>query len=281
MQRVDVKAAQVDYLPTLAVNAVYAAVFGLLMLVQLGLGIKFKTWGFMVGMICGSILEAVGYAGRIMPHDNPFNFINLITYAFFSPSIFHPVQIREQGLDNPHSYLIPLTIAPAFLAGTLCLCLSRIIIVYNHQISRFSLRTYAITFITCDSISLVLQGARGELAATPDDYSGSETGRTIMVVGVVLQVVSTSASAKGELFVELRDTKKFTWFQYALGAAVMLVFIRAVNRIAELQQAFNGSIANGKVSLMILERPMIFLAVLAMTVLHPAIAFGGKLSSAA
>lgn len=70
--------AQVDYQPTRAGNTMYAAAFGLLLVAQLGLGIKYKTWGFMVGMICGLVLEVVGYAGRIMLHDNPFNFNNFI-----------------------------------------------------------------------------------------------------------------------------------------------------------------------------------------------------------
>lgn len=152
--------------------------------------------------------------------------------------------------------------------------------------------------MTSDFISLVLQGAGGGLAATADDHFGSETGRAIMVAGVVFQVVSLlifmglwlefifrlrrmSKSAKDVRFVELRDTKKFTWFQYALGAAVVLIFIRSVYRVAELQQGFNGPIANDEVSFMILEGPMIFLAVLTMTVLHPGIVFGGKWSSAA
>ena len=152
--------------------------------------------------------------------------------------------------------------------------------------------------MTSDFISLVLQGAGGGLAATANDYSGSEIGRAIMVVGVVFQVVSllifmglwlefifrlrkTSKSAKDVRFIELRDMKKFILFQYALGAAIMLIFIRSVYRVAELQQGFNGPIANDEVSFMILEGPMIFLAVFAMTVLHPGIAFGGKWSSAA
>lgn len=151
--------------------------------------------------------------------------------------------------------------------------------------------------MTSDFISLVLQGAGGGLAATANDHSASDTGRAIMVAGVVFQVVSllifmglwleflfhlrkTSESAKTVHFIELRNTKKFTLFQYALGAAVMLIFIRSVYRVAELQQGFNGPIANDEVSFMILEGPMIFLAVLVMTVLHPGIAFGGLWSSA-
>lgn len=152
--------------------------------------------------------------------------------------------------------------------------------------------------MTSDFISLALQGAGGGLAATASDHSGSETGRVIMVAGVVFQVVSllifmglwlefifrlrrTSQSAKNGRLIELRATKKFSWFQYALGVAVVLIFIRSVYRVAELQQGFSGPIANDEVSFMILEGPLIFLAVLAMTVLHPGIVFDYKWSSAA
>ncbi|EQB46069.1 Sphingoid long-chain base transporter RSB1 [Colletotrichum gloeosporioides] len=283
--------AQVEYLPTLAGNALYAAIFGLLLVAQIALGIRYKTWGFMVGMVCGLILEVVGYAGRIMLHDNPFDFNNFIMQAF--PSL----DPTKSLADSLYSYLVPLTIAPAFLAGALYLCLSRIIIVHGQQISRFSPRTYAITFMTSDFISLVLQGAGGGIAATADDHSGSETGRAIMVAGVVFQVVSlltfmllwlefvirlrkTGEDVKDARFIELRHTKKFVWFQYALGVAVVLVFIRSVYRVAELQQGFDGPIANDEVSFMILEGPMIILAVLAMTILSPGIAFGGKWNSA-
>ena len=64
---------QIGYLPTLAGNAFFAAVFGLCLLVQIFLGIRYKTWGFLVGMVGGITLEVVGYVGRIMLHNNPFD----------------------------------------------------------------------------------------------------------------------------------------------------------------------------------------------------------------
>lgn len=79
--------AQVEYLPTIVGNLTYAVVFGLLLLAQIGLGIKYRTWGFMVGMTCGLILEVVGYVGRIALHDNPFDFNNFIMYVFCYTSI--------------------------------------------------------------------------------------------------------------------------------------------------------------------------------------------------
>ncbi|VUC31846.1 unnamed protein product, partial [Clonostachys rosea] len=266
--------AQVEYLPTVAGNATYATAFGLLLIVQLGLGIKYKIWGFMVGMTSGLVIEIVGYVGRIMLHNNPFDFNNFIMY------------------------LVPLTIGPAFLAGALYLCLSRIIIVYGQEISRFSPRTYAITFMTSDFVSLVLQGAGGGLAATADTQSGLDTGRAIMLAGVVFQVVSllifmglwlefalslrgVSENNRDARFSELRATRKFTWFQYALGAGVVLIFVRSVYRVAELEQGFAGPIANDELSFMILEGPMIILAVFVVTILHPGTAFGGHWSSAA
>ena len=40
---------------------------------QLGLGVWYKSWGFMVGMAMGLILEVLGYISRVMFNDNPFD----------------------------------------------------------------------------------------------------------------------------------------------------------------------------------------------------------------
>lgn len=70
--------AMIDYLPTVAGNAIYAAIFGILIVAHLALGIKFRTWGFLVGTSCAFILELIGYAGRIIMHDNPFPLNNFL-----------------------------------------------------------------------------------------------------------------------------------------------------------------------------------------------------------
>lgn len=63
----------VHYEPDLPATVAYLAIFALLALIQLGLGIWAKTWGFTVGMVCGLILEVLGYAGRIAIRQDPFN----------------------------------------------------------------------------------------------------------------------------------------------------------------------------------------------------------------
>jgi hypothetical protein len=61
------------YRPSLPGNAFYCGTFGLCLAVQIFLGIRHRTWGYMAGMICGCTLEVVGYVGRIMIYNNQFD----------------------------------------------------------------------------------------------------------------------------------------------------------------------------------------------------------------
>lgn len=69
-------------------------------------------------MLCGVILEVIGYAGRIMSWEN---------------------QWKEQGFLMQ---IICLTIAPAFMAGGIYLCLRRIVYAFGPENSRISPEAY-------------------------------------------------------------------------------------------------------------------------------------------
>jgi hypothetical protein len=64
--------AQYTYDPSLSANAIVTSIFGLLLLIQLALGIYYRTIGFSIAMSCGLILEIIGYIGRVQMHFNPF-----------------------------------------------------------------------------------------------------------------------------------------------------------------------------------------------------------------
>jgi hypothetical protein len=68
------KYANFEYIPNLAGNIIYLAIFGILLIPQIFFGIKYKTWGYMAGMLGGLLLEIIGYVGRVQLHDNPFKF---------------------------------------------------------------------------------------------------------------------------------------------------------------------------------------------------------------
>jgi hypothetical protein len=63
-----------QYQPSIAANATFIAIFGILLAVQIFQGVWYKTWGHMACVAAGSILQVIGYIGRIMLHGNPFGF---------------------------------------------------------------------------------------------------------------------------------------------------------------------------------------------------------------
>jgi hypothetical protein len=151
----DLTLAHVDYLPSLPGNALFAALFGICLIAQLFLGIKYRTWGYMAASMLGMVTEVIGYIGRVMMHSNPFN-------------------------DSFLLYLVTLTIAPAFLTAAIYLCLARIVVVYGEEWSRFKPRTYTILFCTCDFLALLLQAAGGAIASGSNSQSSVSLSSILM-----------------------------------------------------------------------------------------------------
>ncbi|KAG0650416.1 Efflux pump himE [Hyphodiscus hymeniophilus] len=263
--------ATVNYDPSLAGNALYLAIFGLILLIQALQLVKYRTWSFSCAMMSGLLLEMVGYVGRVQMHFIPFD-------------------------SNPFLiYLICITIAPVFFTAAIYLTLSRIIVRYGREKSRFSPKAISLTFMACDFIALVLQAAGGAIADTANTSTGSEQGTHIMVGGLAFQVISLL------LFIVLaveyaskvrRDRRRgklnesenmasngksepaFKRFLFALSLATIFILIRSCFRVAELAKGFSSKLANQEVPFMILEGAMIVLATLLLTAFHPGPAFG-------
>ncbi|TAQ89123.1 hypothetical protein B7494_g2515 [Chlorociboria aeruginascens] len=273
LQTCDLSMANFNYLPSVAGNAIFAVIFGLLIIGQVFLGVRYRTFGYMVAMLCGLILEIVGYIGRVLLHNSPFdNNLFLI-------------------------YLICLTIAPAFLTAAIYLCLSRIVIVYGAELSRFKPRTYTLVFCGCDLISLVLQGLGGGIASSANTTSSSNLGKNIMIAGLGFQVASLVLFVIlcGEFAWRLRKFREswspkhldlvhsrlFKLFLSALCIGVLTIFVRSLYRCIELSGGFNGSLFRGEQPVfMILEGAMISIATIALTVFHPGVCFQGAWNQA-
>lgn len=160
---------QLRYIPSLAGNAFYLALLSLVTLAQALLGIRYRTWGFMFGMLGGLALEILGYVARIQLHYDDFNNTHFIIY------------------------LVGLTIGPAFFSGAIYICLARIIAVYGTGLSLLTPRTITVTFVCFDFLSLVLQAAGGALTSLGISRSLSQIGINTMIAGLASQVASTTA----------------------------------------------------------------------------------------
>lgn len=62
----------VRYIPSLAGNALYLAIFAAVLAVQIILGSLYRNWAFMIAWLFGQALEVAGYVSRIKMHDNIF-----------------------------------------------------------------------------------------------------------------------------------------------------------------------------------------------------------------
>ncbi|KAL3440507.1 RTA1 like protein-domain-containing protein [Aspergillus insuetus] len=284
--------AHITYLPNLAGNAFYVALFALLILIQLIIGTRTRTWSFMGSTICGLILEVLGYAARIKMRSNPF-------------------------IDRWFTmYIVCLTIAPAFLSAAIYVSLARIVAVYTTQVSRIKQRSYSIIFVACDIVSLLLQAAGGAIT-TADESSTVQAGINIMLAGLAAQVASltlylgicldlawriyrllSAQSGKrhgsvgadaiehtnGLLLLNpdvatLRASKSWVAFLSLQGLATICIYIRSVFRVAELSDGFDSHLANDEVTFMVLEGAMISIAAMALSTWgHPGIGFRGQWS---
>lgn len=64
--------ANMDYVPSLAGNLIFVFLFAVVLIVQLFLSIRHKTWSYLVAMTGGLVLEIIGYVARVQMHSNPF-----------------------------------------------------------------------------------------------------------------------------------------------------------------------------------------------------------------
>ena len=154
------------YIPTLAGNVFFLALFGLALLWQCILAIRYRTWGYLFGMFGGLVLEILGYVGRVQLHYNVFS---------------------EPKFVN---YLIGTSIGPAFFSASIYLCLARIISVFGTHLSPLKPRTITCIFIFCDFVSILLQTLGGSITGSATTLDKHQLGIHIMIAGLASQVAS-------------------------------------------------------------------------------------------
>jgi RTA1 like protein len=192
--------------------------------------------------------------------------------------------------------IVCLTIAPAFMAGGIYLCLRRIVYTFGPANSRISPEAYTRIFIPCDFISLLMQAAGGGLASA-ESHSGKspDTGDNIMVAGLAFQVLTLAIficlcldfgfntlkrwkelgeGALDPQHAQLRSSRKFKGFLVALALSTICILIRSVYRVAEMGEGWTGHLIKQQWLFFGLEGIMVIVAVISLNVFHPAVCFG-------
>lgn len=125
------------YYPSLPANAFFLAFFAVCMIANTILGTWKRTWTYLIAMFFGCLAQVIGYAGRIIMNDNPFNMVGF--------------QIQ----------ICCLTLAPAFNSAAIYLTSKHITLCFGPESSRVPPKWYTWAFITTDILALIFQGAGG------------------------------------------------------------------------------------------------------------------------
>ncbi|KAF4997873.1 hypothetical protein FDECE_11955 [Fusarium decemcellulare] len=253
------------YRPSLWVNSLLAALFGIAAIIHVVLGIRFRTRSYAIALTLGCLSQAIGYGGRIGLHFEPFD-------------------------QNPFfAQICCLIIGPAFNSAAIYLMLKHLTALFGPEWSLLKPKQYTIVFISADVISLVLQAAGGGIAATagPNNEDTLDMGNSIMMAGISFQVVTLSIFALLALLYLVRrlraiqstplagvalqtwQSARFRWFLFGLTTAFVGIYIRCVYRIAEMRGGWGNKLMREEISFIILEGIMILIATLAQTIFHP------------
>lgn len=260
------------YTPSLPINAFFIAFFAVFALHHVIFGLHYRTYFFALALHAGCIAEAIGYAGRILLHNNVYS------------NVAFNIQISC------------LIFAPAFIAAGIYITLQHIVQTFGAQISRLPPKAYTIIFMLCDSFSLILQAVGGGLAgSSKGNVNQRNVGTDLMMVGIVIQVFTLIVFAG--LVIDYAIRVKYAWvhvnvegkklaeqtsfklFVAAVAIAFLAIFCRCVYRIAELSGGWASPIMRDEASYVVLEGFMMVIAVTMVSVFHPGWCFpamGGR-----
>ncbi|KIY69074.1 RTA1 like protein [Cylindrobasidium torrendii FP15055 ss-10] len=272
---VDPSLTSYGYIPNRTVAYIFLVLFALSTVLHLGQGVWFRKWWVIPTIVLAGGLETAGWAGRLWSSYRPL-------------------------ASDPYMLQIVCTIlGPTPLLAANFIIFGELISIMGPIYSRLAPRLYSRVFLSCDIISLIVQGAGGGIAASADDHDGAELGGNIMLGGIIFQlvviVVYTTLSAEffwryatdhpvsSKLPGNARDSQstlsthtmrgelsgRSRLMVGALCFNLLVLFIRAIYRTIELSDGWNGRIITTEVYFNVLDGAMVVLAIYTFNIVHP------------
>ncbi|KAI2470944.1 RTA1-domain-containing protein [Annulohypoxylon bovei var. microspora] len=249
------------YQPSLAGNAIFLALFAVLIPIIFALGIKYKSSIFAATVATGLALEVVGYIGRVLLHSS----------------------------SNDRSYfilfLIGTMIGPTFICAAMFLTMPQIVAVYGEGFHSWRPGWYSYLFYALLGVSLVLELAGGIVSTIRDDSGDIDTGVRVLLVGLAIQLVAlaififhgmlfaiavrTRHHTLDIKFAGIYNSGSFKIFLLAFSLASLLLVVRTAYRIVMVAEGYGSSIAQSETLLLVLDGLMVLLATLLLVMFFP------------
>ncbi|KAJ3488236.1 hypothetical protein NLI96_g2982 [Meripilus lineatus] len=267
------KSPYYEYIPTKWICIMFVGLYALTTILHFGQSLRYRMW-FLLPTVClAGVGEVIGWGGR--------------SWSSFSPLLQTPFLIQ----------IVATILAPTPFVAALFILFARLTNRLGIRYSRLSPQWYSRIFLSCDFVSLIIQGAGGGIAATANDSAGSNTGSKIMLGGILFQLISLIAFitlAAEYLWRYSQDrtvrrhrktlestesqttlTYRFEWdtkiklFICGLTFITTCILIRSIYRLIELADGWNGRIISTQVYFNVLDGGMILISMFALNVFHP------------
>ncbi|KAF2717529.1 RTA1-domain-containing protein [Polychaeton citri CBS 116435] len=249
------------YRASLPFSIVVIVLYALCALFQVYFGWRYKTWGFMTAMLLGCATEILGYIGRILMWNNPWNQTGFIMQ------------------------IVLITIGPVFFSAAIYVMIYQIAHYISPKSSRFAPHWFYWIFIPCDIISLILQAVGGAMSSTSD--GASDAGVNIALAGLSFQVftlvvfivaVVDYMVLSRHVWQTMKLPLNFKIFSTFLSLATILILVRCCYRVYELSEGYSRtSEALRDQPLFIgLEGVMVVAAAWCLVVAHPGPVFNKR-----
>ncbi|KAK3659727.1 hypothetical protein LTR56_001090 [Elasticomyces elasticus] len=245
------------YAPSMAAAILFIVLFAISTSVHMAQMIRSRTW-FMIPFVIGGVLETVGYIGRALSAN----------------------ETKGEWTLGPYIIQTLMTlIAPAFLAASIYMELGRIVIMINGEKVLFIRRAWLTKiFVGGDVLSFLMQASGGGMMSG-DSISSINTGQTLVVAGLFVQVVFfglflIAAGLFHFRILQMPTTKSYElawWKKHMLSLYVVsgLIFVRSTVRVVEYLQGFDGYIMTHEAFIYVFDATLMIIAVVIMNVIHP------------
>ncbi|KAF8907947.1 RTA1-like protein [Gymnopilus junonius] len=254
------------YIPTKYVTILFLTLFSLSTVLHSGQAIKYRLWWIFPSIVLGGTLEIIGWVCRLISSNHPLERMPYILQTTF------------------------IVLAPTPLLAANFVIIETIIRLLGPSYSRIRPKLYTIIFCSSDVISLLVQGGGGGIAASATTSTTENLGANIVLGGLVFQtlVIVVYAFCSTEFFMRYQKRRPFrgkatgpneinhgklTWniqlMLYALLLNTFCLFIRAVYRIIEFADGWEGKVIHTQVLFNVFDGAMITLAIWTTNFFHP------------
>ncbi|KAJ7027781.1 RTA1 like protein-domain-containing protein [Mycena alexandri] len=281
----DVQDSQYGYLPHEWIAIIFVVLYGISLALHVGQATYYRMWWlFPTACLCG-LGEVVGWSGRL--------------WSSISPSLYNPFLMQ----------IVSTIIAPTPLIAVNFILLSWVVTRLGPCYARLTPIQYAILFISCDILALVIQAAGGAIASSAVTLAGANMGAHIMLAGIVVQFGGSGlncCAVFADHITQLQLSHTPTWHSIscfaishdrplrlesrgrgvldgnlqtmigALAFSTLLLFIRGIYRIIELAGGWHGRVLHTEVYFNVLDGGMVVLAILIINFAHPGRLLGSQ-----